>query len=141
MDAIRKPNVETLVKIGKFELTVVAYRAITKAEVDMAARQFLLNTKRRALGAPAEDSLRYELHRVQGRFLSLERFTYNLLELSLLDGVISRTGFSLFFDFCNDILCHAVNIDLARLYGRGKVTSYFYGQKESPPKRAMMTAT
>ncbi len=32
MDAIRKPNVETLVKIGNFELTVVAYRAITRAE-------------------------------------------------------------------------------------------------------------
>lgn len=47
MDAIRKPSVETLVKIGNFELTVVAYRAITRAEADMAARQYLLNTKRR----------------------------------------------------------------------------------------------
>ena len=48
MDAIRRPNVETLVKIGKFELTVVAYRAITEAEAKMAARQYLANTKRRA---------------------------------------------------------------------------------------------
>jgi len=30
MDAVRKPNVETLVKIGNFELTVVAYRAFPK---------------------------------------------------------------------------------------------------------------
>ena len=29
-------------------MTVVAYRAITRAEADMAARQYLLNTKRRA---------------------------------------------------------------------------------------------
>lgn len=48
MDAIRKPSVETLVKIGNFELTVVAYRAITRAEANMAARQYLINTKRRA---------------------------------------------------------------------------------------------
>lgn len=48
MDTIRKPNVETLVKIGKFELTVVAYRAITEAEAKMAARQYLANIKSRS---------------------------------------------------------------------------------------------
>lgn len=48
MDNIRMPNVETLVKIGKFELTVVAYRAITRDEADMAARQYLAKIKRRS---------------------------------------------------------------------------------------------
>lgn len=53
MDAIRKPSVETLVKIGNFELTVVAYRAITRAEADMAARQYLINTNAGLFQRPA----------------------------------------------------------------------------------------
>ena len=48
MDAIRRPNVVTIIPNKKFTLKVFAYRALTDREKVMVAREYLKQTKQSA---------------------------------------------------------------------------------------------